>query len=103
MQSHLRVQLVLRCPVCAGVAGGSNAGDPSCAQVACRLCCRRTPRSSLLAICELNRPEHTTGSRPELTGPATPKPAGPRVKHLSFRRGSQAKRTGLADLAMARI
>jgi len=65
-----------RCPAGAGVAGGREGGDPSCAEVACRLCCRRTPRSSPCAICELNRPEHTTGSGPELTGPATPKPAG---------------------------
>src|SRR5450631_2948286 len=46
------VSLVSRCPAGAGVAGGSGGGDPSCAKVACRLCCRRTPRMSLCALCE---------------------------------------------------
>jgi hypothetical protein len=59
--------------------GGSEGGDPFRDLGARGPRRGRTPRSSSCSICEMSRPNHETGRRTELTGPATAKPAGPRV------------------------
>jgi hypothetical protein len=53
---------VVQCPAGVGVAGGADGtGARAATSVACRLRCRRTLRSSSLALLEMNRPKAWRG------------------------------------------